>query len=100
MATSTETQENERRADSVLLVAFGGPTPGCCKQHDPCPGEAYCFVHEILGKSSAREKRTKEVAAHYRLLGTALGRVAPRRGEQTGVVLRAENAFSNQQAYQ
>jgi ferrochelatase len=57
------------KADSVLLVAFGGPTPGCCKERDPCPGEAYCFVHGILGKSAAREKRTKEVAAHYTHLG-------------------------------
>ncbi|MEZ0228550.1 MAG: ferrochelatase [Planctomycetota bacterium] len=57
------------KADSVLLVAFGGPTPGCCKERDPCPGEAYCFVHGILGKSAAREKRTLEVAEHYKHLG-------------------------------
>jgi ferrochelatase len=57
------------KADSVLLVAFGGPTPGCCKERDPCPGEAYCFVHGILGKSAAREKRVQEVAEHYKHLG-------------------------------
>ncbi|MBI3724609.1 ferrochelatase [bacterium] len=59
----------EREIDSVLLVAFGGPTPGCCKERDPCPGEAYCFVHGILGTSPAREKRVREVAAHYKELG-------------------------------
>lgn len=58
-----------RKVDSVLLVGFGGPTPGCCKERDPCPGEAYCFVHGILGKSAAREKRTVEVAEHYEHLG-------------------------------
>ena len=57
------------KADGVLLVAFGGPTPGCCKERDPCPGEAYCFVHGILGKSAAREKRVQEVAEHYKHLG-------------------------------
>jgi ferrochelatase len=55
--------------DSVLLVGFGGPTPGCCKEKDPCPGEAYCFVHGILGKSPARDKRAREVADHYKHLG-------------------------------
>jgi ferrochelatase len=57
------------KADGILLVAFGGPTPGCCEERDPCPGEAYCFVHGILGKSEAREKRVIEVAEHYKHLG-------------------------------
>jgi ferrochelatase len=57
------------KIDSVLLVGFGGPTPGCCHAADPCPGEAYCFVHGILGKSPARDKRAQEVAGHYRELG-------------------------------
>ena len=61
--------DNRSPVDSILLVAFGGPTPGCCKERDPCPGEAYCFVHDILGKSPARKKRVEEVAAHYKELG-------------------------------
>ncbi len=55
--------------DGVLLVAFGGPTPGCCKAHDPCPGEAYCFVEGVLGRDTRRTARVEEVAAHYRHLG-------------------------------
>lgn len=55
--------------DSVLLVAFGGPTPGCCKAHDPCPGEAHCFVEGVLGRDTQRAARVEEVAAHYRHLG-------------------------------
>ncbi len=69
MAASGSGTARALKADSVLLVAFGGPTPGCCKERDPCPGEAYCFVHGILGKSAAREKRTVEVAEHYKHLG-------------------------------
>ena len=26
--------------DNILLVTFGGPTPGCCKGVSSCPGEA------------------------------------------------------------
>lgn len=55
--------------DGVLLVAFGGPTPGCCKAHDPCPGEAHCFVEGVLGRDTQRSARVEEVAAHYRHLG-------------------------------
>ena len=55
--------------DGVLLVAFGGPTPGCCKRRDPCPGEATCFVSGVLGDNPARNARVEEVSAHYRHLG-------------------------------
>ena len=55
--------------DSILLVGFGGPTPGCCWQHDPCPGEAYCFVEGIVGNAPSNAARVKEVASHYVELG-------------------------------
>lgn len=56
--------------DNILLVAFGGPTPGCCKRTDPCPGEeALCFVKGILGDDPRRAGRAGEVAAHYREIG-------------------------------
>ncbi len=55
--------------DNILLAAFGGPTPGCCKGQSPCPGEAHCFVEGILGKDPKRAGRVKEVASHYREIG-------------------------------
>ncbi len=56
--------------DSVLFVAFGGPTPGCCGSFDPCPGnEALCFVQGIVGSRPASQERVAEVAAHYTQLG-------------------------------
>jgi protoporphyrin/coproporphyrin ferrochelatase len=56
--------------DSILFVAFGGPTPGCCGRLDPCPGnEATCFVQGITGDRAAAQARVAEVAAHYRQLG-------------------------------
>jgi len=56
--------------DSVLLVAFGGPTPGCCGQREPCPGqEATCFIQSIVGEHPAARARVAEVAAHYAQLG-------------------------------
>ena len=55
--------------DSILLVGFGGPTPGCCRQHDPCPGEAHCFVEGIVGAAPSNAARVKEVASHYVKLG-------------------------------
>ena len=53
----------------LLMVAFGGPTPGCCHRFDSCPGEAYCFVSGIFGHNEARKQRIDEVAAHYEALG-------------------------------
>ncbi|MBI4576578.1 MAG: ferrochelatase [Planctomycetes bacterium] len=55
--------------DGVLLVAFGGPTPGCCRRRDPCPGEAWCFVDGVLGHAPGRSRHVDEVAGHYRELG-------------------------------
>ena len=55
--------------DSILLVAFGGPTPGCCHKYNSCPGEAHCFVEGIAGVSLSKAARVKEVASHYTLLG-------------------------------
>ncbi|MDE0299845.1 MAG: ferrochelatase [Candidatus Poribacteria bacterium] len=55
--------------DSVLLVAFGGPTPGCCHKYASCPGEAFCFVEGILGASASKSERVNEVASHYSQLG-------------------------------
>lgn len=55
--------------DSILLVGFGGPTPGCCRRYDPCPGEAHCFVEGIVGNAPSNAERVKEVASHYVKLG-------------------------------
>ena len=59
------------RYDSVLLVAFGGPTPGCCKKYNKntCPGEAYCFVEGIVGPAESQIARVKDIASHYIKLG-------------------------------
>lgn len=54
---------------ALLIVAFGGPTPGCCERLTPCPGEAHCFVSGILGHNPARRQRIVEVAAHYEEFG-------------------------------
>lgn len=53
----------------LLMVAFGGPAPGCCERLEICPGEAYCFVSGIFGHNEARRERIEEVVAHYRELG-------------------------------
>jgi ferrochelatase len=59
--------------DGVLLLGFGGPTPGCCERRTACaktPGcEAECFVSGILGDNPARARRVVEVVEHYRRLG-------------------------------
>jgi protoporphyrin/coproporphyrin ferrochelatase len=56
--------------DSVLFVAFGAPTPGCCGQREPCPGnEATCFVQGIVGAHPTAQARVAEVAAHYAQFG-------------------------------
>jgi ferrochelatase len=56
--------------DSVLFIAFGGPTSGCCRRLDPCPGnEATCFVSGIVGDRPEAQARVAEVAAHYVQLG-------------------------------
>lgn len=55
--------------DSILLIAFGGATPGCCKKYDACPGEAHCFVEGIVGTAASQADRLMEVASHYAALG-------------------------------
>lgn len=56
--------------DSVFFIAFGGPTPGCCQQRQPCPGnEATCFIQSIVGPHPSAQARVAEVAAHYAQLG-------------------------------
>lgn len=58
-----------RMMPELLMVAFGGPTPGCCHQFSTCPGEAYCFVSGIFGHNPARQERVETVASHYAALG-------------------------------
>ena len=60
---------NQNGYDSILLIGFGGPTPGCCKKHDTCPGEAYCFVEGIIGAAEVNAERVQSVASHYVALG-------------------------------
>lgn len=57
------------RYDSILMVAFGGPTPGCCQKYDTCPGEAYCFVEGIVGTAASQRARVQDVSSHYVELG-------------------------------
>ncbi len=70
MKSDTNSQWNSEGVyDSILLVGFGGPTPGCCQQYDACPGEAHCFVEGIVGSTPSNAARVKEVASHYIKLG-------------------------------
>ena len=70
MKSDTNSQWNSEGVyDSILLVGFGGPTPGCCQQYDACPGEAHCFVEGIVGSAPSNAARVKEVASHYIKLG-------------------------------
>ncbi len=62
-------EDKKETFPEVFIVGFGGPTPGCCKHFDPCPGEAYCFVSGIFGHNPARQDRVKEVAEHYKAFG-------------------------------
>ena len=60
----------EPAIDGVLMVGFGGPTPGCCQRYDPCPGrEAACFVRAVVGERPGAQARIDEVAAHYDVFG-------------------------------
>ena len=60
----------ETPLDGVLLIGFGGPTPGCCQRYDPCPGrEAACFVRAVVGERPGAQARIDEVAAHYDVFG-------------------------------
>ncbi|MBX3475642.1 MAG: ferrochelatase [Planctomycetes bacterium] len=84
----------------LFVIGFGGPTPGCCKRVDPCPGEAYCFVSGIFGHNPARKARVDEVVEHYRHLGgfskfneitqaqaKAVGEELARRGRKLNVTI-------------
>lgn len=59
--------------DGLLVLGFGGPTPGCCQRRQVCsqtPGcEAECFVAGVLGDNPARAARVAEVAGHYHHFG-------------------------------
>lgn len=59
--------------DGLLLLGFGGPTPGCCGRRTVCPKtagcEAECFVAGILGDNPARMGRIHEVVHHYQETG-------------------------------
>jgi len=59
--------------DGLLLLGFGGPTPGCCGRRATCPKtpgcEAECFVAGILGDNPARMGRISEVVHHYQETG-------------------------------
>lgn len=76
--------------DSILLVGFGGPTPGCCRQYDPCPGEAYCFVKGIVGNAPSNAARVKEVASHYIKLGgfSPFNELTFKQADALGIALR------------
>ncbi len=88
--------------DGLLILGFGGPTPGCCQRRAVCPRtpgcEAECFVAGILGDNPGRSARVAEVAAHYRELGgfspynaltggqaAALGAELARRGTRVAI---------------
>ncbi len=60
---------NVQGYDSILLIAFGGPTPGCCQKYVACPGEAHCFVEGIVGTAASQAERLREVTSHYIALG-------------------------------
>ncbi|MDA0999892.1 MAG: ferrochelatase [bacterium] len=51
--------------DSVLMIGFGGPARGCCRKYEECPGEAFCFVHNVVGDRAGGDARIREVAEHY-----------------------------------
>ena len=59
--------------DGLLILGFGGPTPGCCGRRAVCPKtpgcEAECFVAGILGDNPARAARIAEVTGHYQHFG-------------------------------
>ncbi|MBI2922931.1 MAG: ferrochelatase [Planctomycetes bacterium] len=94
--------------DGVLLIAFGGPTPGGCNRiqadGEACPGpehgnpcpegsptEAHCFVQGILGKAPERASRVNEVAHHYHDIGgfSPFNEHTFRQGRKLAAALRA-----------
>ncbi len=78
--------------DGVLLIGFGGPTPGCCQRYEPCPGrEAACFVRAVVGERPGAQARIDEVAAHYDVFGgySPFNALTIRQAENVSAVLRA-----------
>lgn len=65
--------EHTSAIDGLLVLGFGGPTPGCCGRRPTCPKtpgcEAECFVAGILGDNPARMGRISEVVHHYQVTG-------------------------------
>lgn len=97
MKKDTNPQRNSGGAyDSILLVGFGGPTSGCCRQHDPCPGEVYCFVKGIVGNAPSNAARVKEVASHYVKLGgfSPFNELTFKQGDALGAALRKRDVDS------
>ena len=89
--------DSERNAyDSILLVGFGGPTPGCCRRYDPCPGEAHCFVEGIVGDAPSNAARVKEVASHYIKLGgfSPFNELTFKQADALGTALRERDVDS------
>ncbi len=81
--------------DGLLLLGFGGPTPGCCGRREVCPRtpgcEAECFVAGILGDNPARMGRIHEVVHHYQETGAGFSPYNPLTRQQ-GDALAAELA--------
>jgi len=79
--------------DGILLLGFGGPTPGCCGRRAVCPRtpgcEAACFVSGVLGDNPARAGRVEAVAAHYAHFGgySPYNRLTMAQGERLAAVL-------------
>lgn len=79
--------------DGVLLIGFGGPTPGCCQRYDPCPGrEAACFVRAVVGERPGAQARIEEVTAHYDVFGgySPFNALTLQQAESVSAVLRAQ----------
>ena len=80
--------------DGVLLIGFGGPTPGCCQRYDPCPGrEAACFVRAVVGERPGAQARIDEVAAHYDVFGgySPFNALTLQQAESVSAALRAQD---------
>jgi len=79
--------------DGVLMLGFGGPTPGCCERRTGCsrlPGcEAVCFVAGILGDNPLRAQRVALISAHYQELGgfSPYNELTMRQGHALGLEL-------------
>ena len=79
--------------DGVLLIGFGGPTPGCCRRYEPCPGrEAACFVRAVVGERPGAQARIDEVAAHYDVFGgySPFNALTLQQAESVSAALRAQ----------